>query len=281
MYLLYTGQVLIFSQYIIVNMLTLSDFGKPIAIVHNGEYDGEIISVVTNPEELEDLDEDDEPYFILDEYDSGVLVPLPNMEGRHVNYTAGPSGSGKSTYASGQMDKFRKINPNGQIYIFSRLDSDPAFDNKFNPKPIRMKIDTSLITNPIDITKQIKGPALVVFDDVDTIMDEKLKKAVMKLENDILEIGRHNNVSIICCSHLINGNDKKFARTIMNEAHTLTVFPSSGSTYQITYCLKNYFGLDKNQIKTILSLPSRWVTIYKGYPQCCVSEKGAYVLSKV
>jgi hypothetical protein len=255
-------------------MLTLCGHGKPIAIVHGGEFDAEIISIVTN---LEDFDDYDDEFFDIE--DEGILVPLQDMDTRQVTYIAGPAGSGKSTYAAGQMVKYRKAFPKNQIYIFSRLDSDPSLDVKLNPKPIRMPIDNKLITHPIDITKQLKEGCLVVFDDIDTVIDNKLQKAIVKLQNDILEIGRHHNVYIICCSHLINGNDKKFSRTMMNEAHTLTIFPKSGSTYQIKYCLKNYFGLNNDQIDDILNLPSRWVTLLKGYPQCCIYEKGAYILS--
>lgn len=275
-------------------MLTLKENGKAIAIVHGGIDDGEIISIVDDnrgdgkPNELmgyygygEDESDDDDindKYFEIEDGDPGVLVPLPSFDTRSVTYVAGPAGAGKSTYAAGQAEKYRKIFPGSPIYIFSRLDSDPAFDGKFNPPPTRMKIDNTLLTHPIDITKQLKPGCLVIFDDIDTIQDDKLKKAVLKLENDILEVGRHQNIYIICCCHLINSNDKKFSRTILNEATTITVFPKSGSSYQISYMLKNYFGLNKKQIEEILKMPSRWLTFYKGYPQAVCSEKSCYLL---
>ena len=53
-------------------------------------------------------------------------------------------------------------------------------DGKFNPPPIRIPIDESLVEKPIDVTQQLKGGCLVIFDDIDTILDDKLKKAVMK-----------------------------------------------------------------------------------------------------
>lgn len=263
-------------------MLTFKDIGKPIAIIHGGYDDGEIISIINDNEGGNDyFDSESEDDDINDknlELDNGKIVPLPSYDTRQVSYIAGPSGSGKSTYAAIQAMKYRKLFPQNQVYIFSRLDSDPAFDGKFNPPPIRMKIDESLLTHPIDITKQLQGGCLIIFDDIDTIQNDKLKKAVIKLEGDILEVGRHNNIHIICCSHLINGNDKKFSRTILNEAHTITIFPKSGSTYQITYMLKNYMGLNKNQIAQILALPSRWVTLLKSYPQAVIYEGGVYLL---
>ena len=273
-------------------MLTFKDKGKAIAVIHGGPLDGEIISVTEEEKNTggsyysdsedefysDDDYEDDINDKFFDLHGQGKLVPVPSVDTRQVTYIAGPSGSGKSTYASEQAMKYRKLFPKNPIYIFSRLDNDSAFDSKFSPPPIRVKINESLITNPIDITKQIKGGALVIFDDVDTIPDEKIRKAVVKLENDILEVGRHQNVYIICTSHLINGNDKKFSRTILNEAHTVTVFPKSGSSYQINYMLKNYMGCNKKQIDHILSLPSRWVTVIKGYPQAIIHEGGCFLL---
>lgn len=255
-------------------MLTFDEIGTPVGIVHGGELNGEIISVVEDDnDDMYDYSSD------LDIYD-GYVVPLPKLDTRNVNYVAGPSGSGKSTYASIQAEKYRKLYPHNQIYIFSRLDQDPAFDGKFFPKPIRMKIDDSLLNNPIDISEQAYKNCLVIFDDIDSIQNDKLKKAVMKLENDILEVGRHNNISVICTCHLLNPNDRKFGRTILNEAHTITFFPKSGSSYQIEYMLKNYFGLKKPQIQEILGLNSRWVTCFKSYPQICIYEHGAFLLNQ-
>lgn len=287
-------------------MLTLKDVGKPIAIIHGGIDDGEIISIIDDSKKITKymdtpnhggmrnyLDYDSEDDYSDDDYDDddindteyevedgGILVPLPSMDTRQVTYIAGPSGSGKSTYASVQAEKYRKIFPGQQIYIFSRLDQDPAFDNKFNPPIIRMKIDENLIKHPIDIAKQLKGGCLVIFDDIDTIQDDKLKKAVLKLENDILEIGRHNNIYIIACCHLINSNDKKFSRTILNEANTITVFPKSGCSYQIEYLLKKYFGMTEKKAKELLaSVDSRWITLFKGYPQTICWEHGCKLLN--
>jgi hypothetical protein len=64
----------------------------------------------------------------------------------------------------------------------------------------------------------------------------------------------------------------------MNEMQSMTVFPKSGSAQQIKYALKTYFGLDKNQIENIINLPSRWVTIFKGFPQTVMYENGAFIL---
>lgn len=206
--------------------------------------------------------------------DEGKMMHIPNIDTREVPFIAGPSGSGKSTYAANYIKMFKKIFPKNDIFVFSRLAEDPVIDAL---DPTRIIIDESLIENPIDATSELSEGSLVLFDDIDTVQDKKLKDAISKLKNDILEIGRHSNIYCVNTSHLINSNDKKDARTMMNECHSLTVFPKSGSAYQIKYALKNYFGLSPQQIQEILDLPSRWVTLFKSYPQCVLHEKGCYI----
>ena len=128
----------------------------------------------------------------------------------------------------------------------------------------------------MDAIRDIKN-ALCLFDDIDTIKEKHLRNTVYDIQNDILETGRHNNIYIIVTSHLINGNDKKNTRTILNEAHKVTFFPKSGA-YGITYFLKNYIGLPKKQIDNILQINSRWITINKGYPLFIFYEDGAKTL---
>lgn len=204
---------------------------------------------------------------------NGKLQPIPDITTRSVALVCGPSGSGKSTYASEYLKMYRALFPKNPIYVFSRLDKDPVIDQL---RPYRIKIDEELIENPIDIIQEMHD-CIVLFDDTDTIQDDKLKKIVSKLKNDILETGRHNNIYVIITSHLINGNDKKDTRTMLNECHSLTVFPKSGSSYAITYALKNYFGFNNQLIKRILESDSRWVTINKTYPQYVMTQNEIYI----
>jgi len=219
----------------------------------------------------DNFDEDQKIFEISD----GKMVQIPNIETREIVYIAGPSGSGKSTYAGNYANYLKKIFPDKEVFLFSRKDSDPAFDSL---KPNRIKIDNGLVENPIDLTQELSSGAIVIFDDVNTINDDKQKKAVDKLMADIMEVGRSYGIYIIITNHLVIPNEKKIARTIMNELHTMTVFPKSGSAQQITYALKTYFGLDKKQIEVILKIPSRWVTISKSYPQYVICENGVFLL---
>lgn len=209
------------------------------------------------------------------EIKNGKLLPLPNIEVRDITYICGPEGSGKSYYAGKFCSAFLNIFPDKEFYVFSRKDEDPAIDFL---KPVRIKIDESLINEPIDLTKELTSGALVLFDDVNTIQNDKLKKEVDKLIADILEVGRSFGVYIVITNHLIIPNEKKMARTILNSCHSITVFPKSGTSQQITYALKTYCGMSKEQVEDVLNLPSRWVTIYKKYPLYVMYETGCYLL---
>lgn len=206
------------------------------------------------------------------------LIPLPDLESRFVEYIAGPSGSGKSTMASQLALEFHNNYPKIPIYIFSRTDpeDDEAFDDL---DAIYIELNEKLVEQPIDITKQgFESGCLMIFDDVSTVHSDAIKKEVSKLITDAMEVGRKLNCNMIITNHLVIPNEKKLARTVLNELNMLTVFPKSGSSQQIRYALKTYFGLNNKQIDEIIAAKSRWVRICKSYPMYVLHEHGAYIL---
>jgi len=201
---------------------------------------------------------------------------FPNIDTRDIIYICGASGCGKSTWAATYIKNFRKLFPDSRIYVLSRLTKDPALDDS-KLGIIRIPINDELLTDPIDIMKELKN-CCVLFDDCNTIQNPKLKLMVSKTMNDILECGRHNNIYTLITSHLINMNEKKDSRTILNEWHSIVIFPRAGNKYQIRYALKTYFGLSPNKINSILKIHSRWVLINKQYPSYVLSEQMAWTI---
>jgi adenosyl cobinamide kinase/adenosyl cobinamide phosphate guanylyltransferase len=291
--------------FIYISMLNFKK-GRPLAKISGGEFNGEILYInkENNDEQtcggcnckkcskrcvnkpcckkckiyFEESESSDDNIGDIMQIDDGKLIPIPSIDERSIDYIAGPSGSGKSTYAANLAKSFKKIFPEKDFFIFSRTNSknDPAFKGV---KQIQVTIDESIVENPIDITKELTNGCLILFDDCNTISDDKQKKAIDHLMKDILEVGRKLNIWIIITNHLVIPDERKLARAMMNEMQSLTVFPKSGSAQQISYCLKHYYGLSKKQIEQIINLPSRWVTIYKSYPQCVLYDKGAYILN--
>jgi len=206
------------------------------------------------------------------------LVPILNEQDREISYIAGPSGSGKSTLAATLTKEWMDKHPKRDVYFFSRTNyvDDPAYKDL---KMFQIKIDESMINDPIDITSEITEEALCIFDDVTTIQEKALKEKVELLMSDIMEVGRKLRIWIIITSHLINPNDKKLGRTIMNEMQSLYIFPQGGSSYQINFALSKYIGLSKKEINKIMEIPSRWVKISKIYPQYVMYDKGGYLIN--
>lgn len=211
------------------------------------------------------------------EIEKGNFIPQIDLNERDTILVAGPSGSGKSTTAALLMNEWRQEFPKNDIYIFSRTDvkNDKAFKNI--KKITQITIDEDLIDDPIDIETEISENTLVLFDDITTIQDKKLKDVIENLLADILEVGRKLRIWVICTSHLLIPNEKKLARTLLNESKKIIVFPQSGSIQQIRYVLKTYFGFNNKQIDEFLKTDSRWLLFSKNYPQYVLSEYQAWL----
>ncbi len=242
--------------------------GNPVARIEGGHNNGQIICIDENCTD---------GYDEIELQEDSKLVPILNCKDRQVAYVAGPAGSGKSTYCAMLIRDYLKIFPDCEFYVFSRTDAKN--DNAFNGLKInQIKVDESLLTNPIDIEKELGYRSLLFFDDCNTIQNDKVRKYIEKLMGDIMEVGRKLNIAIVITNHLVIPSEKAYARTVLNEFQSLTVFPKSGSSQQISYCLKTYFGLRQTQINQILDLNSRWVTINKQYPMLVMYQGGIYIL---
>lgn len=209
--------------------------------------------------------------------DDEVLEPMPTLvRERSVAYISGPSGSGKSTWCGKFIANYIKHFPNNNVVVFSNVDYDPEFDAKFGKKIKRIKMNSKLITDPIDIKDELSD-SLVIMDDVDMITNPQLKDAVIKLRDEILTCARHYNGSILCTSHVLMNN--KATKILLIESNLVTIFPLAGSGYHSRRFCREYASLDKLQTQRLLKLPSRWVTIKKDYPMCIMYDKGAYLLN--
>jgi hypothetical protein len=244
-----------------------TETGRPIAMIDGGFNDGKVICIdETKKDGADEI-----------ELSNGKIKALMDFKNRGVYYIAGPSGSGKTSYAINIIKDYLKMYHNTDFFLFSRTSykNDPAFNGmKIN----QILLDENLLDNPIDIENELTERSILYFDDCNTVQNKKIKEYIENLAGDIMEVGRKLNITIIMTNHLVIPNERKIARTIMNEVQYLTVFPKSGSSQQITYALKTYFGFNKTQITKLLALNSRWVTIIKSYPITIIYENGIYIL---
>jgi Cdc6-like AAA superfamily ATPase len=239
--------------------------GKALAKIEKGKFNNKTVFIT-------DKDSDEVtknlPHIHIPDEGKFQQIPDPEME-RQILYIFGASGSGKSTYARNYIQQWRKKHKESEVYLFSSLTEDKSLDEI---KPKRIKIGMNLIDKPIDI--EVFTKCMVIFDDIDVIRDKKIKEAVYDILNAILETGRHFNIDCILTNHLpSNGKD---TRRILNECHSITYFPHSGAGRQQRYFLENYAGLDFKEMKKIKKLGTRWATIFKTYPMCCMTEKDLF-----
>jgi len=230
-------------------------------------------------EEMEDID--NTGYTNSIELSDGKYIKnqYPNVHLRDICYVAGSMGSGKSYYCKNYINDFKVQFPKKSIILLSRIEEDESFRDMIqNDTIISFDLnDESIIENPIDVKKEMND-SLLIFDDYDTL-DKKIAKSVEITLNDTLLNGRdqsNKGLDIYCLvtGHQIMNYQK--TRAILNECSSITFFPRSGGIYHITRCLKVYLGCDKHTITKILNLESRWVTVYKRYPNWCLYEHGLF-----
>ena len=200
----------------------------------------------------------------------GKLQPLPNPKRVEKLYVCGISGSGKSTYSANWIKEYLKANKENEFYVFSTVDEDEPLDKL---DPIRVDLD-GLMDNPISL-EELRD-SVCLFDDCATISDTRLRKYVIDLMSHLIEVGRHYNITVLNTTHVIL--DYKNSRKILNEATSVTIFPKVGSNNLNKKYLENYAGFDSKQISKIMNLPSRWVSLYRTFPNFVLYDKGAYLV---
>jgi len=199
------------------------------------------------------------------------LLPSCDPKKRDVFYIAGASGSGKSYIAKGIAEYYQKLFPDRHVYLISKLDADPGTLDKMK-KPCKRISVQSLVDSPPTLD-EFKD-CMIIFDDWDTF-GGKEEKAVLSFIEDAAIMGRHSNTSILILSHYLT-NFKK-SRLMLLEATHFVLYPMSTSAHALNYLLKNYIGLDKDDVRDLRKL-GRWICIKKTFPQYLVSASYAKLL---
>lgn len=239
----------------------------PIAMVSGGHFDKELLYVHEKAKEEKGM-------IRLPPDSSFLLLPCPKKDKREIFYVAGASGSGKSYQARGLAERYKKLFPEREIYLISKLNEDETLDTMKTGRPKRIKVET-LQSDPVKDISIFKD-SLVIFDDYDTFPDP-MGKIVLRLIDDIASMGRHHNISMMCLSHYLT-NYKK-TRLLLNEASHYIVYPQATSYHALKHLLGSHVGMDKDEVKALKSM-GRWVCIHKCFPQWLVSEHQAKILNQ-
>lgn len=205
------------------------------------------------------------------------MIPIPRLkkpgqEARDNVFISGPEESGKSTWAANFIKQYLLMYPHAKFYIFSGIDKDAPLDAL---KPLRIKLDEKLIEKPFKIDS-FPQDSIILFDDIDTLEDDKVRKAVLKLRDRLLEKGRHQGITVISITHNpMAGTDTKAS---LLESNSMVLFPRGGDTNHLEKVLKTYMGFPQNVINKVKNLKSRWVQCSKRYPKYVLHEKGCFVV---
>jgi hypothetical protein len=149
---------------------------------------------------------------------------------------------------------------------------------------------------------------MVVFDDVDTISNERIRRAVWKLRRDLLQTGRHGSVYVIntgytdsdlraverdafrpqimrCpfCPPVPAGHEYRAhdqTKAANKESTAVIMFPD-GESYGVKDYCKTYGGMNKQQIDRIFKManqPHSWICLSRRSPRHILHNHGGYFL---
>ncbi len=177
---------------------------------------------------------------------------------------------GKSFFTSMIIRSYKKQYKDNDVIIFSNLESDPVLDRY---KPTRIELSDDLIEDPIELEEL--HDSLVIFDDIDSLVNKNVRKAVHELRDQIFSTGRHHQIACITTSQLLlKGHESKGS---LENTNLVVLFPVA-SRSQVFSFLKDKMHFDKTIMDKICKLKSRWVAIHKACPMFCLHERGFFFL---
>lgn len=203
----------------------------------------------------------------------------------------GKSGSGKSFTIGFVLDQLINNKPKpydedsyefidnptrGRIVIFSGVGDDAPLDReRREQKPIRIDINSEGLLRMEPSNFQ---DCIVVFDDIEKLLNVKASKYILKLRAMMMEVSRHYKCDIITVSHNILGGQINAA--VKNELTCLFLYPDYNQNHTSNEFLKKYAGFHKDTIATkIMNHASRWVFINLTTPNYVIHEKGIELLN--
>lgn len=247
-----------------------SGIGKYIARISSPDKkrNGLIVSIIDDVEQkkLGDKIHSMKLYENLQLNDNEEFEPMPSKSlERDILLFNGPSGSGKSYLAKKFLRNYERVyNSKRPIYMFSRLNEDKSLDDVKSLK--RVKLDHQLFSDPIGIDHLENS--CVIMDDIDALQNKKVKGALMDIKNDLLENGRHKNISMLLTSHLPCKGKESASQ--LNEAHQIFVYPQSGAPYD--YLFQKYLKFNRKKMNAIDSMKSRFIGVIRSYPQFVLTQ---------
>jgi len=215
-------------------------------------------------------------YCKLEDMGEFLQAPTNILKQRDALGAFGKAGCGKSVYISQYIKLYGELYPNNKRFLFSMKKKDENLDPYIDK---RVNLEKYVEKGGLTID-DFSENCLICFDDIDELDNSKeggyLKTRVQKLMNQVLQVSRSKNITVVSTNHVcLGGADTK---VLLNAMNSFTFFIASVSS-QIKNCLKTYVGLNKDQIQKILNLQdTRWVTIFLTSPMVVLTQKEIFIL---
>ncbi len=198
-------------------------------------------------------------------------------------YVVGASGCGK-TYLCKEICKHDlKKRP---VVIFSKVSDDPSLKelkklktpedkkSRFIKIALHTVDDLTMLPTDEDLEKTI-----CLFDDIDAFTErDGIAEFLRDYRDNLLETGRHNNVSCLCTSHLLH--NYKATRKMCSESEFICTFPNSNKRFSHTM-LKDHMGLGTEERRFFVEraqMDGRYLIAKLSSPNMIITERSIIMI---
>ena len=161
------------------------------------------------------------------------------------------------------------------IFLFSSVgDDDPSY------KPIKDKYQFKFFwKDPRDLDPEdtnihtYQEKSILIFDDINSIGDKKVRNRLIQFRETCLEIARHRSLVIISTEHLYHNRAK--TQKLRNSSAFLTLYPRN-SPKPIDDVLENIFNLNRHERHALITKVKREARsqfLHIDYPGYLINEK--------
>lgn len=183
-------------------------------------------------------------------------------------------GAGKSYFIGKYLEKYNDLFPTQKIFIISRKTSDPAFKHVKNMKYVDIE-DPKFNNDPLTYL-DFPRDCMVVCDDATCYKLKHHQNMVNNIRNDILQLGRSQNIALITSSHLYN-NYKETSLAWLESSWLIV--SSQSQIPQAKSAIHERIGYDKKILNKIWSkLESRLFCFHNESPDLVISEHECHLV---
>jgi hypothetical protein len=231
------------------------------------------------------------------------MLPIPNLQdGRELVYVPGVAGSGKSFFTAAYARGYHWLRPDNKIYLISEKRKDAVLDElgmivripleelrpveeeeKENPLAVALgaagggggrkkKAKTKVLY--VDHTQFANS--LIIFDDIDAIVDKELMRGVHGLARQVIHVGRSDHICCVFTSHEHLGG--LLTKEIIKAAHRVCFFPKRNQAEIITFFETYLRPYRRTVLPLVLGAHEErdtfWACFYRHAPAHLLTQRG-------